>query len=121
MCSINPPKVFQLNGLTLHLPHYRHHTTPHHTNTKTRLDDLDIGFFPVTASEMKVKMKSRQAVYQQTIDPAAQLADTDRFDFCAEINEKAFQWALDRAPPRTKERFGAVGVWPKFDPDIRCV
>ena len=98
------------------------------TNTQTfpnqnkhRLDDLDIGFFPVTASEMKVKLKSRQATYQQTIDPAAQLADTDRFSFCAEINEKAFQWALKRAPARTRARFGDVGVWPVFDPDIRCV
>lgn len=70
---------------------------------------------------MKVKMKSRQAIYQQTVDPDAKLEDTDRFSFCAEINEKAFQWALQHAPPRTLERFGAVGVWPVFDPDIQCV
>ena len=67
---------------------------------------------------MKVKMKSRQATYQQTIDPEAKLEDTDKFPFCAEINEKAFHWALDRAPQRTKERFAAKGVWPVFDPDI---
>jgi hypothetical protein len=70
---------------------------------------------------MKVKMKSRQATYQQTVDPNARLEDTDRFSFCAEINEKAFQFALARAPPRTSERFASVGVWPVFDPDIRCV
>lgn len=106
-------------------------------------------------------MKSRQAIYHQTVDPNAKLVrvvficgrqpgdrptdrptgrshhsqpsttttpkthnlghkqeDTDKFPFCAEINEKAFHWALDRAPQRTKERFAAKGVWPVFDPDI---
>jgi hypothetical protein len=82
------------------------------------LDACDAGF-PVTASEVRAKLKSRQAIYQQTIDPTAKLADTDKFDFCKEINEKAFAWAHAQAPPRTKERFDAIGVQPVFDSDIR--
>ncbi len=83
------------------------------------LDALDAGIGPVSASELKTKMKSRQAIYQQTVDPTAALADTDKFNFCAEINAKAFEWAHAHAPPRTKERFDAVGVLPVFDADIR--
>jgi len=83
------------------------------------LDAFDAGFPPVTASEIRAKMKSRQATYRQTIDPTAKLADTDKLDFCKEINEKAFAWAHAQAPPRTKERFDAIGVQPVFDSDIR--
>ncbi|GAB5036118.1 Hypothetical protein NocV09_03400220 [Nannochloropsis oceanica] len=83
------------------------------------LDAFDAGFPPVTASEIRAKMKSRQAIYQQTIDPTAKLADTDNPDFCKEINVRAFAWAYAQAPPRTRERFRAVGVQPVFDADIR--
>lgn len=83
------------------------------------LDALDAGFAPVTAAEIRAKMKSRQSIYQETVDPEAALADTDKFDFCAEINAKAFAWAHAQAPPRTKERFDRLGVQPVFDPDIR--
>ena len=88
-------------------------------NVYGQLDELDFGFFPVSANEMKVKMKSRQAIYQQTLDPTAKLSDTDKFNFCAEINAKAFEWARQRVPPRTGERFDTLGVQPVFDPDIR--
>lgn len=83
------------------------------------LDAFDAGFPSVTASEIRAKMKSRQAIYQETIDPTARLADTDNPDFCKEINVRAFAWAYALAPPRTKERFQTLGVQPVFDADIR--
>lgn len=92
---------------------YTRHTYTH------RLDEFDTGFTPTTASEMKVKMKSRQSIYQQTIDPTAKLEDTDKFNFCAEINAKAFQWALEHVPYHTRERYDAIGVQMVFDADIR--
>ena len=64
-------------------------------------------------------MKSRQAIYQATVYPNAALNETDAFDFCAEINQKALSWALDLVPEKTRDRYLQIGVQMVFDNDIR--
>jgi hypothetical protein len=70
---------------------------------------------------MKVKMKSRQAIVQSTVDPSAKLADTDprSESFCAQINQQAYLWALERAPNATRSRFDQLGVKMVFEKDVR--
>lgn len=58
---------------------------------------------------------------QATIDPNATLADTDpeNESFCAQINARAYEWALNHAPPATRSRFESLGTPLVFDEDIR--
>jgi len=53
-----------------------------------RGDDEDTGVTHASAYEIRAKLKSRQAIYRSTIDPQAQLNETDDDNFCAQINQQ---------------------------------
>ena len=70
-------------------------------------DNVDTSYFPVSAVEMKSKMKSRQALLQAANDTAA-VDGSKSFDdldapstgYCSEINAAAIKWALESAPEK---------------------
>jgi len=71
----------------------------------------DTGFLPVSARELKMKLKSRQALWQAAgvLGPDAPLDATDALDRCREINQKAIDWALARASESARRRLNATG------------
>jgi len=61
------------------------------------LDMLDTGYYPVSASEMKTKISSRQAVQVKGGNADADFHETDEVgNRCAEINNESIKWAYDR-------------------------
>ncbi|GMH82641.1 hypothetical protein TL16_g09328 [Triparma laevis f. inornata] len=64
---------------------------------------VDTGFLPITANELKTKIKSRQAIYQAAgvtnvsyVEMDASIADGGEGDRCGEINQAAIDWALEQ-------------------------
>jgi hypothetical protein len=49
-------------------------------------------------------MKSRQLYHQNSVDPLATFALDNNY-VCAEINEKALQWALERSSSKARKRY----------------
>jgi hypothetical protein len=79
-------------------------------------DELDTGATHASALEIRLKMKSRQIYNMFSLDPFAPFT-LDEINVCAEINEKAYQWALDNADPRALARFNMYGTRMVFAPD----
>jgi hypothetical protein len=72
------------------------------------LDEADTGVAPVSASEIRAKLKSRQVVYEATGLPA-DFNKTDTPSLCAEINSHALAWAYAKADPLTLARYQRIG------------
>lgn len=91
-------------------------------------DNIDTGYFPISATEMKAKMKSRQATYQAANDDIAghddsTLAALDGADAgrCAEINQAALDIALGMVAASTKTRYLQHGQQMVIDPEDQSV
>ena len=87
-------------------------------NVYQSMDDLDTGYYPVTAQEVRTKMKSRQAIYQAVGFANAQFNVTDAPNICAEINTLSYQYAMSHAGARTVARFQKLGEPYVMGPDI---
>jgi hypothetical protein len=79
-------------------------------------NNFDTGYWPVSASEMKAKMKSRQAMFQAAndTDAVSGVASFDDLDApeqgnCAAINAEALKWAMGRAAPKVVDRYNKLG------------
>jgi len=79
-------------------------------------DNIDTGYWPLSADEMKSKMKSRQAMFQAANDTdavsgAASFDDLDAPEQgnCARINAAALNWAVNVASPKVVDRYNKVG------------
>ena len=76
------------------------------------LDGLDTGFYYQSASELRVKLKSRQSLLLAAGVPADQVHfnETDTLGWnCAAINNASYQWALAHAGDKARARFEAIG------------
>jgi len=80
--------------------------------------NVDTGYYPITASEMKSKMKSRQAIFQAANDTAAMDKtagstfddlDAPSTGQCTAINQDAIQTALDAVSETTRQRYLKYG------------
>jgi hypothetical protein len=75
------------------------------------LDEMDTGFYPVSASEMKTKLSSRQAVQIKAGYTDADFSvDDEEGNRCADINDLAIQWALERASPAALQNYETYGI-----------
>jgi len=74
-------------------------------------DELDTGLYPVTASEYRTKLKSREALQQAAGLKDVNFTATDKFntETCRLINQAAYDWALQAAAPKARERFQKHG------------
>ena len=74
------------------------------------LDMLDTGYYQVSASEIKTKLSSRQAVQ---VGAGYQYSDFHEDDEvgnrCAEINQATYDWALKRASPAALANYAKYG------------
>lgn len=75
-------------------------------------DALDTGLAPLSAIELRAKLKSRQAMRQKAgmrhVD--FQASDANNTRACADINQAAYEWALRRASPTARARFLVHGT-----------
>jgi len=86
---------------------------------------VDTGYLPITANELKTKIKSRQAIWEAAGLKNVSYVETDGFpkdggsgDRCAEINQAAIDWALTMLPQKTRERYEEYGQKLTVGPDI---
>ena len=77
---------------------------------------VDTGYLPITANELKTKIKSRQAVWEAAGVQNVSYIETDGFpkdggsgDRCGEINQAAIDWALAQLPSKTRDRYEKYG------------
>lgn len=81
-------------------------------NMYASFDDFDTGFVSMTASELRVKMKSRQDYRRCTTDPFAVWTDYDNnvnANYCGEINQLALEWAWNNAGSTARARYSQYG------------
>ena len=80
--------------------------------------NIDTGYYPITATEMKSKMKSKQAILQAANNTAAvnneegstfDDLDSNQLGNCASINEKAIEYALEHALDKSRTRYEKYG------------
>ena len=72
-------------------------------------DDVDTGFYPISADEMKTKMNSRQALLTYAGLSNVNFTETDGGSLCQFINDKAIDWALTNAGQSSLNRFQQIG------------
>ena len=83
---------------------------------------LDGGFSPSSAKEIGSKMLTRQCSFvfglnhSKTETPFS--IDSD-FDWCAEINKNALQWAINNSAEKTINRYNSFGQKLTFGPDVK--
>lgn len=80
-------------------------------NLYGNLDALDTGMYAIAASEMKVKMSSRQNMQIHAGNANAVFHDTDEVgNRCADINDAAIAWAYSKLSKTAKARYDKYGV-----------
>ena len=81
-------------------------------------DNVDTGYYPITASEMKSKLKSKQAIFQAAnVTSAVNNEAGSTFDDldgnthgnCVNINNEAIQYAINNAPENSVKRYEKYG------------
>lgn len=81
------------------------------------LDATDTGLAPVSASEIRTMLKSRQAIYAAAGQPA-DFNQTDAASLCAQINAQALLWALNTSSARSRQRYNHIGEPYVFGNDV---
>lgn len=81
---------------------------------------LDTGLYPVTASEYRTKLKSRQAIWEAAgiTNVDFESVDKKNVSICKSINQAAYEWALENAGEVARKRFETVGQAFVFADDV---
>jgi len=79
-------------------------------NIYGNLDKLDTGYYPISASEMKTKLISRQASQVAAGNEDADFHESDEVgNRCAEINDASIAWAKKTASKSALARYNSLG------------
>ena len=74
------------------------------------LDELDTGYYPIAATEIKTKLSSRQAVQTKGGNPNPDFTALDEDgNRCAEINQATIDWAYARLSDAAKSNYDTYG------------
>eukprot|EP00942_MAST-04A_sp_MAST-4A-sp1_P015053 g15053.t1 len=85
----------------------------------SKLDSFDTGYSYTSASELRVKMMSRQSVWMSVGRKNVNFTETDVVpNTCADINKLAWQYALKNAGETALNRFNAIGEPLVFGKDL---
>ena len=85
-------------------------TTTISENKYDFLDQFDTGYYPISASEIKTKLNSRQSIRVAGGEQFADFSVTDETgNRCAEINDYSIQWAYKRLSPAAKANYDTYG------------
>jgi len=79
-------------------------------NIYSNFDSFDTGKYEIGATEMKIKMMSRQSVQVKAGDVKSDFHADDEVGYrCADINKASLKWALDNAGSKALERYNKLG------------
>lgn len=99
-----------LNNCTSPTPSCEIKTVTVTQNIYKVFDKLDTAVFATSADEIRVKMKSRQAVMEAAGYHNVSFNVSDGSSICKVINQQAYDWALQNASSNTYARFQEFGV-----------
>ncbi len=74
------------------------------------LDKFDTGYYPISASEIKTKISSRQRVQEKAGIKADFHVTDEEGNRCADINNQSIQWAYKNLSPTAKARYDKYGT-----------
>ena len=75
-----------------------------------RLDSFDTGKYEIGAVELKAKLMSRQSMRKAFGYNSSDFhKDDEEGNRCADINQKAIDWALSKASKKAVDRYNRVG------------
>lgn len=81
-------------------------------------DDWKLSYKPISAYEVKTKIKSNQYLHKQAGNPEADYAQLDQQgDECANINQAVLDWALATASKDAAQNYKKNGTQMLFGPD----
>ena len=80
--------------------------------------DIDTGFFPTSASEIRTKLSSRQKIMESAGMGKVDFNKTDGGSICKTINEYTYSWALANAGSNSLTRYKKLGEPMVFGDDI---
>lgn len=125
----NQDQFHPVYQIPVHLPKIDNNCTTYsnscvlHTHTVTQGvyeegDKLDTGYFPVSASELRCKLSSRQAIMQAAGMKHVDFNKTDGSSICKNINEFTYARALNLTAKKTRDRFEKLGQKLVFGEDL---
>ena len=85
------------------------------------LSALDTGFISNSASEIRVKFRSRQSVFEALGRKDQNFEETDGSSWCQKLNLKALDWALTHSSKEAIERYQARGIPMVIEKDLKAV
>jgi len=97
-CDVNVKKECYLNTITVSQCNYEF------------LDKFDTGYYPISASEIKTKISSRQRIQEHAGNKVDFHTADEVGNRCAEINDFAIQWAYKKLSPAAKARYDKYGT-----------
>ena len=75
------------------------------------IDEMDTGYYPVSAWEIKTKLSSRQRIQIAGGNTDADFHETDEVgNRCADINDVSIQWALERVSQAALDNYNTYGI-----------
>lgn len=80
--------------------------------------DFDTGFFPISAFSLRTKLNSRQNLWKHAGVKEPNFEETDGPSRGAQINQQAYNWALEHAGNEAKSYFQECGVQMVMGEDI---
>ena len=70
------------------------------------MDKFDTGYYPISASEIKTKISSRQRVQEHAGNAKVDFHETDEVgNRCADINNESIKWAYNHLSDSAKARY----------------
>lgn len=82
----------------------------------------DTGFLPISASELKTKLKSRESIWQAAGVKNVSSTVTDiKSNPCGEINQAAINWALKKLSPDQLARYQQYGQKLQVGSDVLTI
>jgi hypothetical protein len=121
LSSLPPFGEFHLPNITVDASDSKQRNLPTYSQGYWELlDKFDTGFVSVSATEIGTKMMSRQCAYIRGIGIPESSApfSLDDPNFCAQMNQQAYQWAINNAGVSTRDRFNRIGQKYTFGDDV---
>lgn len=97
-CDHNVLSECRINTVTVSENHYE------------LLDRFDTGYYPISASEIKTKLSSRQAIQAAAGFKSDFHTEDEIGNRCAEINDHSISWAYKHLSPAAKARYDEFGT-----------
>jgi hypothetical protein len=98
-CEANPTEDCEIQTITVT------------QNIYNQKDRLDTGYFPISASEMKTKINSRQRIQEHAGYSDADFHELDeQGNRCADINQEAINWAYGQLSETSRDLYDQYGV-----------